>query len=141
MQLYRHAAAVLDSHENANCLNAVYGIRPDTNFDELILGIYGDIEKLEKYEEEEVLKLNKKNMNNAYAESRKRGIMYQAEQRVRTFCSLVFWANSNSMLIPPLTVSCSIATEKKSVHACGGIGGIGATSTEPCHGPEGVSPN
>mmetsp|Transcript_28541 Transcript_28541/g.60498 ORF Transcript_28541/g.60498 Transcript_28541/m.60498 type:complete len:302 (-) Transcript_28541:883-1788(-) len=56
-------------------------LRPDTNFDELIKSIYGDVEKLEKYEEEEITKLNKKNMNNAYAESRKRGILYQAEQR------------------------------------------------------------
>mmetsp|Transcript_41177 Transcript_41177/g.67605 ORF Transcript_41177/g.67605 Transcript_41177/m.67605 type:complete len:280 (+) Transcript_41177:13-852(+) len=56
-------------------------LRPDTNFDELIKSIYGDVEKLEKYEEEEITKSNKKNMNNAYAESRKRGILYQSEQR------------------------------------------------------------
>ncbi len=55
---------------------------PDTNFDELIKSIYGDIEQLEKFEEEEIKKSNKKNMNNAYAESRKRGMLYQAEQRV-----------------------------------------------------------
>ncbi|KAL7464709.1 hypothetical protein ACHAXS_005052 [Conticribra weissflogii] len=58
-------------------------LRPDKNFDELIKSIYGDLEKLEKYEEDEIAKLNKdKNMNNAYAESRKRGILYQAMQRV-----------------------------------------------------------
>jgi len=57
-------------------------LRPDKNFDDLIKSIYGDLEKLEKYEEEEITKLNKdKNMNNAYAESRKRGILYQAMQR------------------------------------------------------------
>ena len=55
---------------------------PDTNFDKLIQSIYGDVGKLEEYEEEEIKKLNKKNMNNAYAESRKQGILYQAEQRV-----------------------------------------------------------
>ena len=64
--------------------NNFHCFRPDTNFDELINSIYGDVEKLEKYEEEEITKLNKKNMNNAYAESRKRGILYQAEQRVST---------------------------------------------------------
>ncbi|KAL7534569.1 hypothetical protein ACHAXR_005963 [Thalassiosira sp. AJA248-18] len=58
-------------------------LRPDTNFDELTKSIYGDIEKLEKYEEEEIAKLNKKNMNNAYAKSRKMGMIYQAEQRCR----------------------------------------------------------
>ncbi|KAL3763989.1 hypothetical protein ACHAW5_007608 [Stephanodiscus triporus] len=57
--------------------------RPDTNFDELIKSIYGDIEELEKLEELEIEKLNKKNMNNAYAESRKRGMLHQAEQRKR----------------------------------------------------------
>mmetsp|Transcript_25268 Transcript_25268/g.60747 ORF Transcript_25268/g.60747 Transcript_25268/m.60747 type:complete len:308 (+) Transcript_25268:42-965(+) len=56
-------------------------LRPDTNFDKLIQSIYGDVGKLEEYEEEEIKKLNKKNMNNAYAESRKQGILYQAEQR------------------------------------------------------------
>ncbi|KAL7544251.1 hypothetical protein ACHAWF_007631 [Thalassiosira exigua] len=56
-------------------------LRPDSNFDSLINSIYGDVEKLEQYEEEEITKLNKKNINNAYAESRKRGILYQAEQR------------------------------------------------------------
>lgn len=55
----------------------------DTNFDELIKSIYGDVGKLEKYEEDEIKKLNKKNMNNAYAESRKMGMMNQALQRVR----------------------------------------------------------
>lgn len=59
-----------------------YTLSPDTNFDELIEAIYGDVEQLEKDEQDEITKLNKKNMNNAYAESRKRGILYQAEQRV-----------------------------------------------------------
>jgi len=64
-------------------------LRPDKNFDDLIKSIYGDLEKLEKYEEEEITKLNKdKNMNNAYAESRKRGILYQAMQRVRVLIQL-----------------------------------------------------
>ena len=41
----------------------------------------------------EIEKLNKKNMNNAYAESRKRGMLHQAEQRVsdlfNSYCYLV----------------------------------------------------
>jgi len=57
-------------------------LRPDPNFDHLIHSIYGDIEKLEKHEEKEIEMLNKtKNMNNAYSESRKRGIMQQAIHR------------------------------------------------------------
>ena len=57
---------------------------PDTNFDQLIQGIYGDIEQLEKFQDEEIAKQNKKNMNNVYNEdSRKRGMLNQAEQRVR----------------------------------------------------------
>ena len=58
--------------------------RPDTNFDQLIQSIYGDIEQLEKFEEEEIAKQNKKNMNNVLnSDCRKRGMLYQAEQRVR----------------------------------------------------------
>jgi len=57
-------------------------LRPDPNFDDLINNIYGDIDALEDYEEKEIENLNKaKNMNNAYAESRKRGIMQQAIHR------------------------------------------------------------
>jgi len=57
-------------------------LRPDPNFDNLIQNIYGDIEKLEEYEEKKIENLNKaKNMNNAYSESRKRGIMQQAIHR------------------------------------------------------------
>jgi E3 ubiquitin-protein ligase RNF1/2 len=59
-------------------------LRPDVNFDNLIKSIYGDIEQLEKYEEQEVAKVNKKrNMHNAYAESRKRGVLQQTMQKVR----------------------------------------------------------
>ena len=59
--------------------------RPDTNFDQLIQSIYGDIEQLEKFEEEEIAKQNKKNMNNVLnSDSRKRGMLYQAEQRKRS---------------------------------------------------------
>eukprot|EP00571_Detonula_confervacea_P013387 CAMPEP_0172303306 /NCGR_PEP_ID=MMETSP1058-20130122/4852_1 /TAXON_ID=83371 /ORGANISM="Detonula confervacea, Strain CCMP 353" /LENGTH=306 /DNA_ID=CAMNT_0013014057 /DNA_START=38 /DNA_END=958 /DNA_ORIENTATION=- len=75
-------------------------LRPDTNFDELINSLYGDIEKLEKYEEAEIKKLNKKNMNNAYAESRKRGILHQAEQRKKR-TSLPTGAMGESTHHPP----------------------------------------
>ncbi|KAL3790862.1 hypothetical protein HJC23_004492 [Cyclotella cryptica] len=57
-------------------------LRPDVNFDNLIKSIYGDIEKLEEYEEEEIEKLNRdRNAHNAYAESRKRGVLHQVMQR------------------------------------------------------------
>ncbi|KAL7425709.1 hypothetical protein ACHAXH_000261, partial [Discostella pseudostelligera] len=59
-------------------------LRPDTNFDELIKKIYGDVSSLEKYEEEENAQLNKQSiMNNEYydAESIKRRILHQNEQR------------------------------------------------------------
>eukprot|EP00559_Dactyliosolen_fragilissimus_P005822 CAMPEP_0184859694 /NCGR_PEP_ID=MMETSP0580-20130426/4687_1 /TAXON_ID=1118495 /ORGANISM="Dactyliosolen fragilissimus" /LENGTH=319 /DNA_ID=CAMNT_0027356479 /DNA_START=144 /DNA_END=1103 /DNA_ORIENTATION=- len=57
-------------------------LRPDLNFDLLIRNLYGDIEALEKQEEVENETLNKaKNMNNAYAESRRLGIMQQAVNR------------------------------------------------------------
>eukprot|EP00978_Attheya_sp_CCMP212_P026722 scaffold88403_cov55-Attheya_sp.AAC.6 len=56
--------------------------RPDYGFDKLIENIYGDITALEKQEEQEIEKLNRdKHMNNAYAESRMRGILNQAIQR------------------------------------------------------------
>jgi len=56
--------------------------RPDHGFDNLIQNIYGDITALEKQEEQEIEKLNRdKHMNNAYAESRMRGILNQAIQR------------------------------------------------------------
>eukprot|EP00566_Odontella_aurita_P026262 CAMPEP_0113546284 /NCGR_PEP_ID=MMETSP0015_2-20120614/11720_1 /TAXON_ID=2838 /ORGANISM="Odontella" /LENGTH=182 /DNA_ID=CAMNT_0000446721 /DNA_START=85 /DNA_END=633 /DNA_ORIENTATION=- /assembly_acc=CAM_ASM_000160 len=59
-------------------------LRPDPNFDALIKNIYGDVDTLEKHEEKEIETLNKaKHMNNAYAESRKLGIMQQAIHRVR----------------------------------------------------------
>jgi len=62
------------------------------------------VEKLEKYEEEEITKLNKKNMNNAYAESRKRGILFQAEQRVcslyHLMSKLIHLAINNLITIP-----------------------------------------
>lgn len=58
-------------------------LRPDPNFDNLIKSIYGNLEELEKFEEEEIVRLNRdQNMNNAYAESRKRGILHQSMQRV-----------------------------------------------------------
>ena len=51
---------------------------PDTNFDDLIKSIYGDVEQLEKYEQETITKLNKqKNMNNAYTKSRMMGLQKQ----------------------------------------------------------------
>uniref|UniRef100_A0A7S2UQJ8 RING-type E3 ubiquitin transferase n=1 Tax=Attheya septentrionalis TaxID=420275 RepID=A0A7S2UQJ8_9STRA len=57
-------------------------LRPDHGFDNLIQNIYGDITALEKQEEQEIEKLNRdKHMNNAYAESRMRGILNQAIQR------------------------------------------------------------
>lgn len=64
-------------------------IRPDTNFDELIKKIYGDVSSLERHEEEENAQLNKQNiLNNEYfdAESVKRRIMHQNEQRVSCTC-------------------------------------------------------
>lgn len=60
-------------------------LRPDPNFDKLIQKIYGNIDALEKVEEREIETLNKlKNMNNAYAESCKLGIMQQAISRKKT---------------------------------------------------------
>eukprot|EP00593_Proboscia_inermis_P017188 CAMPEP_0171308154 /NCGR_PEP_ID=MMETSP0816-20121228/18279_1 /TAXON_ID=420281 /ORGANISM="Proboscia inermis, Strain CCAP1064/1" /LENGTH=258 /DNA_ID=CAMNT_0011790865 /DNA_START=107 /DNA_END=883 /DNA_ORIENTATION=+ len=57
-------------------------LRPDPNFDELIGQIYGDIDAVEQQDEKEIAKLNRaKNMNNAYAECRRRGIMQQAMHR------------------------------------------------------------
>lgn len=47
-------------------------LRPDVNFDNLIKSIYGDVEKLEKYEEEEAAKLNKESV-----EIRKRSALHQ----------------------------------------------------------------
>ena len=44
--------------------------------------IYGDVTTLEKDEEEEVARIKEKSLHSAYAESRKRGILQQAEQRV-----------------------------------------------------------
>lgn len=64
-------------------------IRPDTNFDELIKKIYGDVSSLERHEEMENAQLNKQNiLNNEYfdAESVKRKIMHQNEQRVSIRC-------------------------------------------------------
>lgn len=84
---------------------------PDTNFDELIKSIYGDIEELEKLEELEIEKLNKKNMNNAYAESRKRGMLHQAEQRVSDLfdsyyylVQMSIYSNVTSCISPSLAV-------------------------------------
>lgn len=58
-------------------------LRPDPTFDTLIQKIYGDLEELEEKVEKEIERMNKlKNMNNAYSESRKRGIMQQARNRV-----------------------------------------------------------
>ena len=57
-------------------------LRPDKNFDDLIKMIYGDVEQLEKYEDEMVAKINKeRNMHNAFSESRKRGVNQQNMQR------------------------------------------------------------
>jgi hypothetical protein len=74
----------------------MYTQRPDTNFDELIKSIYGDLEQLEEFEEKEIEKLNKKNINNAYSESCKRGMLYQTEQRVGDF--LVLWCKKYTLL-------------------------------------------
>jgi E3 ubiquitin-protein ligase RNF1/2 len=57
-------------------------LRPDAKFDALIASIYGDVNEIEKYEYDQNKKINEKNISNAYAESRKLGIQYQAEQRV-----------------------------------------------------------
>lgn len=58
-------------------------LRPDPNFDKLIVKIYGDVKTLELQEEKEIESFNRaRNMNNAYAESRKRGMLQQAVQRV-----------------------------------------------------------
>ncbi len=87
-------------------------IRLGTNFDELIRKIYGDVSSIEKYEEEENAQLNKRKiMNNEYynAESVKRSILQQNEQRVSpwlicfarlTHKSIVL-INSNSVFIWP----------------------------------------
>ena len=57
-------------------------LRPDTNFDNLLASIYGDVQELEQIEEKKIELVNKrKYMNNAYAESRARGIMQQATRR------------------------------------------------------------
>jgi hypothetical protein len=89
----------------------VCNIRPDTNFDELIRKIYGNVSSIEKYEEEENAQLNKQNiMNNQYydAESVKRRILQQNEQRVSQYwriylaClmhTLIVLLNSNSIFI------------------------------------------
>ena len=56
---------------------------PDPNFDKLIVKIYGDVKALELQEEKDIESFNMaRNMNNAYAESRRRGILQQAVQRV-----------------------------------------------------------
>ena len=57
-------------------------LRPDVNFDNLIKSIYGDVEKLEKYEEAEVAKANSER-NTQNVDSRKRGMMQQSAQKVR----------------------------------------------------------
>lgn len=57
-------------------------VRPDPAFDELLKSVYGDVEKVEQYEEEKTLRLNKeKNMNNFTEHSRKLGIRQQSKQR------------------------------------------------------------
>mmetsp|Transcript_17859 Transcript_17859/g.29244 ORF Transcript_17859/g.29244 Transcript_17859/m.29244 type:complete len:288 (-) Transcript_17859:18-881(-) len=57
-------------------------VRPDPAFDQLLQSIYGDVEKVEQYEEEKTLRLNKeKNMNNFTDQSRKLGIRLQSKQR------------------------------------------------------------
>jgi len=65
-------------------------LRPDTNFDELVQKIYGDVSSLEKYEEEENAQLNKQNIKYYDAESVKRRILHQNEQRVSTTTSSDF---------------------------------------------------
>ena len=57
-------------------------VRPDPAFDQLLQSIYGDVEKVEQYEEEKTLRLNKeKNINNFTDQSRKMGIRLQSKQR------------------------------------------------------------
>ena len=63
-------------------------LRPDPNFDQLIKSIHGDVESLEKEEEEDSYKLNINNLNKA-AENRKRGMKFQAEQRVCVFVCML----------------------------------------------------
>jgi E3 ubiquitin-protein ligase RNF1/2 len=55
-------------------------LRPDVNFDNLIKSIYGDIEKLEKYEEEEVARANKKTIS----DGKNKGVLQRNMQKVRT---------------------------------------------------------
>ncbi len=58
-------------------------LRSDPNFDKLIGKIYGDITALEQKEETEIKIYNEaRNINNAYAESRRKGMLHQAIQRV-----------------------------------------------------------
>ena len=90
-------------------LSSIYEIKsPDTNFDELIKKIYGDVSSLEKYEEEENAQLNKQSiMNNEYydAESIKRRILHQNEQRVSQFYKIIFeeWNIYRSLFSTPHT--------------------------------------
>ena len=64
-------------------------LRPDPNFDKLIKSIYGDAETLEKEEEDDTNKLNINSLNKAHAENRKRGMKFQAEQRVCIFVCML----------------------------------------------------
>jgi hypothetical protein len=58
-------------------------LRADPNFDRLIGKIYGDILTLEQKEEAEIKIYNKdRNINNAYSQSRRKGMLHQAIQRV-----------------------------------------------------------
>ncbi|KAL3770251.1 hypothetical protein ACHAWO_009565 [Cyclotella atomus] len=52
-------------------------LRPDVNFDNLIKSIYGDIEKLEKYEEEEVARANKRTIS----DRKNRGVLQRNMQK------------------------------------------------------------
>mmetsp|Transcript_31711 Transcript_31711/g.36988 ORF Transcript_31711/g.36988 Transcript_31711/m.36988 type:complete len:309 (+) Transcript_31711:55-981(+) len=56
-------------------------LRPDKNYDSLMEGIYGDIETLEAREEKQIEVFNKKkNMNNAYSQSRDIKKLQQSNQ-------------------------------------------------------------
>lgn len=57
-------------------------LRPDKDYDKLLQSMFGDINKLEKYEQDEIETWNKNNMlNNSYAKRRKIEISKQAELR------------------------------------------------------------
>jgi E3 ubiquitin-protein ligase RNF1/2 len=61
-------------------------LRPDTTYDTIMEGIYGDIESLEAREAKDIEEFNKKNnMNNSYSQSRHVKKLQQANQRVSNY--------------------------------------------------------